>query len=168
MPPSHQKDITCAGVKSNDGRASLSLPWAQTHERPRPSHAADPATTSAGTRKWYEKMSRNKATKFLIHASICSESLVTSTSSLCKIDNSNNFLALRLSLPNFTHRENNSSVIAIESDYIFNYYRGAQVSLRTTTACSTKNRCLVSFPFQSQTSSDQSKFSTNSSLLEKI
>lgn len=45
---SHQTHkVTCAGVKSNDGRASLSLLCAQTQERPRPSHAADPATTSA-------------------------------------------------------------------------------------------------------------------------
>ena len=45
---SHQMHkVTCAGVKSNDGRASLSLLCAQTQERPRPSHAADPATTSA-------------------------------------------------------------------------------------------------------------------------
>lgn len=40
---------TWAGVKSNEGRASLSLLWAQTQERPLPSHAADPATTSAVT-----------------------------------------------------------------------------------------------------------------------
>jgi hypothetical protein len=41
---------TCGGVKSNDGRASLSLLCAQTQERPRPSQAADPATTSAETK----------------------------------------------------------------------------------------------------------------------
>lgn len=39
--------ITWTGVKSNDGRASPSLLWTQTQERPLPSHAADPATTSA-------------------------------------------------------------------------------------------------------------------------
>ena len=45
---SHQMHkVTCAEVKSNDERASLSLLCAQTQERPRPSHAADPATTSA-------------------------------------------------------------------------------------------------------------------------
>lgn len=42
---------TCTGVKSNGGRTSLSLLWTQTQERPLPSHAADPATTSAVT-KW--------------------------------------------------------------------------------------------------------------------
>lgn len=38
---------TWAGVRSKEGRASPWLPWTQTHERPRPNHAADPATTSA-------------------------------------------------------------------------------------------------------------------------
>lgn len=40
-------EITWLAVKSNEGRASLSLLCAHTQERPRPSHAADPATTSA-------------------------------------------------------------------------------------------------------------------------
>ena len=41
--------VTWARVKSIEWRASLSLLWAQTQERPLPSHAADPATTSAVT-----------------------------------------------------------------------------------------------------------------------
>ena len=44
------KHNTWAGVKSNEGRASLSLLCAHTQESPLPSHAADPATTSAVTR----------------------------------------------------------------------------------------------------------------------
>lgn len=44
---SNCKHVTWAGVRSKEGRASLSLLCAHTQESPRPSHAADPATTSA-------------------------------------------------------------------------------------------------------------------------
>jgi hypothetical protein len=50
-PSSNHKKFTWAGVKSNEGRASFSLLCAHTQESPRPSHAADPATTSAVTKE---------------------------------------------------------------------------------------------------------------------
>lgn len=45
------KKSTWARVKSKELEASLSLLCTQTQDRPRPSHAADPATTSAATKK---------------------------------------------------------------------------------------------------------------------
>lgn len=69
-----KRAFTSAGVRSNDKRESLSLLWAQTHDRPFPSHAAEPATTSAGQNN-IMNLDQNH---IKVCTAVCSNQLVTS------------------------------------------------------------------------------------------